>query len=249
MVRRLLSCLGAAALLCVTVCFCIGTAQHCDACIDVLDVILERLDLQVKFISETLAEYREIRKVYHYDYEPEDLKALQSCAKDLRPFTWSWVPAGITWYLSSKVVSTKGCVHHNYGSHKLFQLSTQTTVRNSSSCSSFPQPTVLNEFLPELQVVVTTHEFQDGATFPITNITICLVTRRGYFCRMSNAVRLTVGISRLMATWQVFRMGYLAGSYQQTTSCMKGLVSLPTPLGGEMVALIRSKNPEHPYLK
>ena len=64
---------------------------------------------QVKFISQTLADYREVRKIYHYDYSPEDLTALKHCATDLRPFTWSALPAGVTWWLSGRFIPTAGC--------------------------------------------------------------------------------------------------------------------------------------------
>ncbi|GAB4815333.1 hypothetical protein N2152v2_002379 [Parachlorella kessleri] len=130
--------------------------------------------LQVRFISQTLADYREVRKIYHYDYSPEDLTALKHCATDLRPFTWSALPAGVTWWLSGRVVPTAGR----------------------------PLP-----------------------------------------------FRIAVAVARLIGTGQVFRAGYLAGSYRQTRDCMQNLVSLPTPLGGEIVALIRARNPQHPYLK
>ena len=49
-------------------------------------------------------QYREIRKVYHYDYCDEDKAALQACATDLRPFSYSFLPAtGVYWGLGKMV--------------------------------------------------------------------------------------------------------------------------------------------------
>ena len=56
-------------------------------------------------------------------------------------------------------------------------------------------------------------------------------------------------VASLFCCSQAFRLGYLSGSYRQTTGCMRSLVALLTPLGGEICALIRARNPEHPYLK
>ncbi|PSC75007.1 hypothetical protein C2E20_1726 [Micractinium conductrix] len=61
--------------------------------------------------------------------------------------------------------------------------------------------------------------------------------------------RLGLTILRLGAAGEVFRLGYLVGSYKQGMDCTRRLVSLRTPLGGEIAALIREQEPRHPLLR
>ncbi|PRW32831.1 hypothetical protein C2E21_7966 [Chlorella sorokiniana] len=129
----------------------------------------------VSFLNEVLRQYREIRKVYHYQYTAEDKQALKACATDLRPFTHSFVPAGGTYWVLSKMVK-------------------------------HPQ-------------------------------------------QLGRLTRAALVLLRLAAASEVFRVGYLVGSYRQGMDCTRRLVELRSPLGGEIVAIIRSRDPQHPLLK
>eukprot|EP00887_Chlorella_sp_A99_P000280 scaffold13.g280.t1 len=51
-----------------------------------------------------LGEYRDVRRIYWYDHEPEDVAALTKCASDMRPFGWCFIPSGLTWWASGKLV-------------------------------------------------------------------------------------------------------------------------------------------------
>lgn len=53
--------------------------------------------------------------------------------------------------------------------------------------------------------------------------------------------RAALVLLRLVAAGEVFRVGYLVGSYRQGMDCMQRLVSLRTPLGGEIASIIRHK--------
>ncbi|KAI7841190.1 hypothetical protein COHA_005156 [Chlorella ohadii] len=143
----------------------------------------------VLFLNDVLRQYREIRKVYHYDYTAEDKQALKACATDLRPFTYSFLPAGGTYWVLSKAALHLAC-----------------------PIAAHPQ--------------MVKHPQQLGR-----------LTRGGLV------------LLRLAAASEVFRVGYLVGSYRQGMECTRRLVELRSPLGGEISAIIRSRDPQHPLLK
>jgi hypothetical protein len=45
-----------------------------------------------------------VRKVYWYEYDADDKAALQACATDLRPFAYSFLPAGAAYWGMGKLV-------------------------------------------------------------------------------------------------------------------------------------------------
>ena len=45
-----------------------------------------------------------MRKVYWYEYDADDKAALQACATDLRPFSYSFLPAGAAYWGMGKLV-------------------------------------------------------------------------------------------------------------------------------------------------
>lgn len=57
--------------------------------------------------------------------------------------------------------------------------------------------------------------------------------------------KLTMGFIRLVVAAEVFLLGHSIGAYRQGSRCMKQLIALPTPLGGEIAAIVRSRNPSH----
>ncbi|KAL4422915.1 hypothetical protein ABPG75_009112 [Micractinium tetrahymenae] len=130
-------------------------------------------DLQ--FLTDVLKQYREVRKVYDYQYSEEDKAALQACATDLRPFTHSFLPGGALYWGLGKLVKN-------------------------------PR-------------------------------------------QLGGITRAALLLLRLGAAAEVFRMGYLVGSYKQGMDCTRRLVSLRSPLGGEIAEIIRARDPQHPLLK
>lgn len=61
--------------------------------------------------------------------------------------------------------------------------------------------------------------------------------------------RIALGFLRFLVSTEAFTIGHALGSFKQGSECMKKLVALPTPLGGEICALIRVKQPDHWLLK
>lgn len=58
---------------------------------------------------------------------------------------------------------------------------------------------------------------------------------------MGGVGRAGLALARLLAALEVFRLGYLVGSYRQGADCTLRLVALRSPLGGELAAIIRGK--------
>ncbi|KAL4451190.1 hypothetical protein ABPG77_009262 [Micractinium sp. CCAP 211/92] len=130
-------------------------------------------DLQ--FLTDVLKQYREVRKVYDYQYGEEDRAALQACLTDLRPFTHSFIPGGALYWGLGKLVKN-------------------------------PR-------------------------------------------QLGGMTRAALLLLRLGAAGEVFRMGWLVGSYKQGMDCTRRLVSLRSPLGGEIAEIIRARDPRHPMLR
>ncbi|KAL4857488.1 hypothetical protein ACK3TF_002352 [Chlorella vulgaris] len=125
--------------------------------------------VDILFLNEVLREYREVRKIYYYEYEGDDKAALQACGLDLRPLTYAVVPALTVFWGSGKLV---------------------------------PKPK-----------------------------------------RLFGAARGGLLLLRAMAGLESLRLGYLG------IDCTQRLVSLQTPLGGEIVAIMRQRDPNHPLLR
>lgn len=59
--------------------------------------------------------------------------------------------------------------------------------------------------------------------------------------QLGTFTRAALVLLRLAAAAEVFRVGYLVGSYRQGMDCTRRLVELRSPLGGEIAAIIRSR--------
>ena len=52
-------------------------------------------------------DYRNVRRVYWYDHQDDDVVALSRCARDLRPVGFAFAPAGLSWWLSGRLFTRK----------------------------------------------------------------------------------------------------------------------------------------------
>ena len=53
---------------------------------------------------ETLQQYRNMRRVYHYTYDKEDTAARAACTTDVRPFAYSLLPASAVFWVQGRVI-------------------------------------------------------------------------------------------------------------------------------------------------
>jgi hypothetical protein len=60
--------------------------------------------------------------------------------------------------------------------------------------------------------------------------------------------RAAAAVARLFLAAEALRAGHLLGSHRQGSACMRRLVALHTPLGGELAAIVRARDPAHPLL-
>jgi hypothetical protein len=65
----------------------------------------------------------------------------------------------------------------------------------------------------------------------------------------NRAVSLGCGVIRLYVAANIFKAGILLGSHKQAEECLSALITLPTPLGGEIAAIVREKDPKCSLLK
>jgi hypothetical protein len=65
----------------------------------------------------------------------------------------------------------------------------------------------------------------------------------------SGAYRVAAAVARVALAGEAFRVGDAVGTFRCGADCVRRMVALPTPMGGEMAAILRAKDPASPLLK
>ena len=160
--------------------------------------------------------------MYWYEYDAEDKAVLQACATDLRPFSFSFLPAGAAYYGLGKLVRNPKqvplCRCRALLCHCLDGVPPGRGRYQHCRCLS-------------------PHHCR------LTAQPLCLLLPPSLLlCRqLGMMTRASLLLLRLAAASEVFRVGYLVGSYKQGYDCTQRLVSLRSALGGEISAIIRER--------